>query len=69
MSSSKRRWQEPVIKSIDQCQPIFGDCRTGSTPTPGGAMQCNAGTGASESGACTKGNGAKASCLAGNGVK
>lgn len=67
MFSSKRQWQEPVVKSIDQCQPIFGDCRTGSTPSDDGTMQCNAGTGAAASGACTRGSGAKNACSVGNG--
>lgn len=69
MSEKKRQWQEPVVKSIDQCQPVFGECRVGSTPTPGGDFQCNSGTGATTSGTCTKGNGAKASCAKGNGVQ
>jgi len=68
MSSTKRQWQEPVVKSIDQCQPIFGECRTGTTATdPGGPMQCNSGSGASSGGSCTRGNGAKTECTVGNG--
>mgnify|MGYP001051469670 CR=1 FL=1 len=67
----KRLWQEPVVKSIDQCQPIFGECKVGTSPsaTPGGPIQCNSGTGATTSGACTKGNGAKLTCSRGNGVQ
>jgi hypothetical protein len=68
MSGKKRPWQEPVVKSIDPCQPVFGECRTGSTPTPGGAFQCSTGTGATTTGDCTVGNGAKLSCSGGNGV-
>ncbi len=69
MSSTKRQWQEPVVKSIDQCQPIFGECKVGSSPTPGGAFQCTTGTGATTGGDCTVGNGAKLSCSKGNGVQ
>lgn len=69
MSAKKRPWQEPVVRSIDSCQPIFGECRQGSSPTTGGAFQCSAGTGATTTGTCTVGNGAKSSCASGNGVK
>lgn len=69
MSSTRRRWQEPVVKSIDQCQPIFGECKVGSSPTSGGAFQCSSGTGATVDGICRAGNGAKSACTKGNGVK
>jgi hypothetical protein len=67
----KRTWQDPVVKSIDQCQPVFGECKVGTSPSnvPGSPIQCNAGTGATTEGDCTVGNGAKATCSRGNGVK
>lgn len=65
----KRQWQEPIVRTIDQLTPAYGACTTGTTPTPGGPDQCNAGTGASNQGGCTTGNGAKTACLTGNGVK
>ena len=68
MSSKKRQWQEPLIKSIDQCRPVFGECRVGNSPTEGGDFQCNTGTGATTGGNCTTGNGAKQSCNKGSGV-
>jgi hypothetical protein len=69
MSGNKRQWREPIVKSIDQCQPIFGECRTGSTPAPGGEFQCNTGTGATTGGVCARGNGAQTTCTRGSGVK
>ncbi len=69
MTEKKRPWREPIIKSINRCQPIFGECRVGTSPAPGGAIQCNTGTGATTTGDCTVGNGAKANCVSGNGVK
>ena len=69
MSAKKKTWQEPVVKSIDQCQPIFGECRHGNSPTTDGTFQCASGTGATTTGTCTIGNGAKSSCTKGNGVQ
>jgi hypothetical protein len=68
MTAKKKTWQEPVVKSIDQCQPIFGECQIGNSPTNDGTLQCMAGNGATTSGACTLGNGAKSSCTSGQGV-
>lgn len=67
--ASKRPWQEPEVRSIDQLTPAYGDCKTGTTPVPGGPMQCSNGKGASASGACTSGQGAKVRCTTGRGVK
>ena len=70
MSTPKRPWQEPVVKSIDQCQPIFGACKAGSSENPNDpTLQCVSGTGATTSGSCSTGNGAKTSCSVGNGVQ
>lgn len=68
MSEQKRPWQEPRIKSIDTCQPVFGECKVGSSPSNDGTLQCTTGTGATTSGDCTRGNGAKFACSKGNGV-
>lgn len=69
MSEKKQQWQEPKVISIDPCQPIFGECKHGNSPVNDGVLQCVTGTGATTTGNCTVGNGAKASCSAGNGVK
>lgn len=67
---NKRPWKTPVVKSIDSCEPVFGDCQAGSSPVTGdGTKQCQAGSGASHSGACVTGTGAKTACSTGNGVK
>jgi len=68
MTDKKRSWQEPLVKSIDPCQPVFGECKQGSSPSNDGTLQCTTGTGATTSGDCTVGNGAKVSCKKGNGV-
>jgi len=67
--SKKRPWVEPQVKSLDQLPSVYGECKVGSTPTAGGATQCNAGNGAPTQGACTTGNGASNTCTAGNGQK
>lgn len=66
MTAKKIPWQAPEIKSIDQISAVFGECRTGTSPVPGGDKQCSAGTGAS-GGQCNQGNGAKLVCSTGNG--
>lgn len=67
--AKKRVWKEPLVRSVDACQPVFGECKVGTTPTPGGPTQCAAGSGASNQGSCTRGNGAKNYCAQGNGVQ
>ena len=70
MSKKKLQWQQPIIKSIDQCEPIFGACRVGSTEDPNEpSLQCNLGNGATVDGNCTRGNGASAICNIGNGAQ
>ena len=69
MQKKKLPWREPVVKSIDQCQPIFGACRIGNTEDPNDpSLQCSGGNGATVDGVCARGNGAKDSCARGNGV-
>lgn len=65
----KRLWQEPVVKSIDQCQPIFGACEAGSSPSTSGPIICAAGTGGKAPLECFTGNGANTKCGSGNGAK
>lgn len=65
----KQSWKEPLVRSVDSCEPVFGECKTGTSPITDGIFQCSAGTGASASGTCTVGNGAKDACTVGNGVK
>jgi hypothetical protein len=67
--SKKRSWQEPVVRSIDQLIPAYGACTVGPSPVAGGSDQCVTGGGATVSGNCTTGNGAKQGCNVGNGVK
>lgn len=70
MKKDKRPWQEPVVKSIDQCQPIFGACRIGNTEDPNDpSLQCSGGNGATVDGVCARGNGAKTNCTTGSGFK
>ena len=66
---NKRPWNPPVVKSIDSCEPVFGECDIGTSPANDGTKQCQAGNGASSAGACVAGNGAKVACTSGNGVK
>lgn len=66
MTAKKIPWQAPEIKSIEQISAVFGDCKTGTSPVPGGDLQCQVGTGAS-GGNCTRGNGAKIVCSLGQG--
>jgi len=67
---SKKKWQEPVIRSIDQCDPIFGACGAGSTQLPddGGPVQCEVGNGAGTGDVCVTGNGNTNYCNSGNGA-
>lgn len=70
MKKNKLPWREPIVKSIDQCQPVFGACKTGNTEDPNDpSLQCLAGNGATVDGSCTRGNGAKTSCTTGSGFK
>lgn len=64
----KRLWQEPLVRSIDQLPPAYGECRVGNTPTPSGPRECSSGSGASQGGTCLDGNGASTTCGAGNGT-
>ncbi len=68
---AKKKWQEPIIRSIDQCAPIFGACATGTTQTPNdpGPLQCSKGNGAGGGVECITGNGANNGyCCSGNGA-
>ena len=66
MTAKKIPWQVPEIKSIDHISAVFGDCKAGGSPVPGGATQCSTGTGA-KGGNCKVGNGANTVCALGNG--
>lgn len=70
MKKNKLQWQEPIVKSIDQCQPIFGACQQGNTEDPNDpSLQCSQGNGATVDGNCSRGNGASAICTIGNGAQ
>jgi hypothetical protein len=67
--AAKRPWQEPQLTSLEQLTPAYGECAVGTTPVAGGVVECSGGNGAGAGAACTTGNGAKNTCLSGNGQK
>ncbi|MDT8441494.1 MAG: hypothetical protein RQ723_07520 [Desulfuromonadales bacterium] len=74
---TRRKWQQPIVTSLDRLDPVYGVCDVGATPVANDPnKQCQAGGGAStgvcafgtgaSSGQCLDGSGAKVQCTAGN---
>lgn len=68
--AEKRKWQAPVVSSIEQLPTVYGlVCSTGTTASGTGAKQCNAG-GKAKPTDCAVGGAATGSCLnGGNGAR
>jgi len=68
--AEKRKWQEPVVRSIEQLPTVYGiTCNAGTTASGTGPTQCNAG-GNARPADCSVGGSATGSCLnGGNGSR
>jgi len=63
--TEKRKWQEPVVRSIEQLPTVYGNvCSAGNTASGTGVKECSVGQSARPAD-CTVGGAATGTCLNG----